>query len=314
MTKEQLTVLTAKCLEGKATAEEKAILEQWYYSFDERELTVELPMGDEYELEDRMKARIDEMTARRSVRPFLKVIRRLRPAAVIFLVLTAGLLAVFFNSRQVYSAQQHPRFVTLEDGTEVWLNTATKLVYTDLPFLRERRLTLTGEAYFDVAREADKPFIIRSGNMTTQVLGTSFNIKCYPDEPFNVTVISGKIRLEDRKTKVVTVLTSNKQLKYSRHRPPVLAVVKPETAHAWTRGQLEFYDQSFGEIARTINRKYKVKVIFSNPALEQCMITASFEKESAVGRVVDLLCKINNATYTFSADSSAVTLDGKGCQ
>lgn len=316
MTKEQLTALTAKYLDRTATAEEKQLLEQWYYSFDEKELVVTLPDGeDEYTLGNRMKQHIDQLNAQgsRRGRIFMQI-RRYQVAAAMVLVLTAALLYVFFSSRQVYNAQQLPRFVVLKDGSKVWLNAATKLVYTDYPFMSERRLTLTGEAYFDVARDPDKPFIIRSGSMVTQVLGTAFNIKAYPDEPFSITVTKGKIKLEDRKTNTVTFLTPNKQVKYADQQPAVLTVAKADLAYAWTKGQLEFYDQSFAEIARTINRKYNVDIIFANKSLEQCMITATFEKESSVSRVIDLLCKINNATYTFSADSSIITLEGKGCQ
>lgn len=315
MTKEQLADLTAKYLGGTATAAEKKMLEQWYYSFDGSELVVELPAGeDEYTLGGRMKKRIDQLNEQED-RPggFYMQMKRFRMVAVIFLVITAALLSVFFSSRHVYNAQHQPRFVVLKDGSKVWLNAATKLVYTDFPFIGERRLTLRGEAYFDVAGNPDKPFIIQSGNMITQVLGTAFNIKAYPDEPFSITVTKGKIKLEDRQTKTITFLTPNKQVRYENQQPPVLTVVKGDAAYAWTKGQLEFYDQSFGEIARTISRKYNVNVIFANQSLEECMITASFEKETPVLRVIDLLCKINNASYTFSADSSVITLEGKGC-
>ncbi|QHS59415.1 FecR family protein [Chitinophaga agri] len=315
MTKEQLTDLTAKYLNGTATADEKALLESWYYSFEQEELTITVAEEKDMALEARMKSRIDQRIAQQQSRPsLLKHLSRWKVAATGILLVTGALLTVFFSNRHVYRAQQRPQFVTLKDGSKVWLNAATKLVYTDLPFFGQRRLDLTGEAYFDVASDPEKPFVIQSGNMTTQVLGTAFNIKAYPDEPFYITVTSGKVKLEDRQTKNVTVLTSNKQLKYTDRQSPVLKEVQSGTAHAWTSGQLEFYDQSFREIARTINRKYNVRVVFASNALEQCMITASFEKESAVSRVIDLLCKINNATYTFSADSSVVTLEGEGCQ
>lgn len=316
MTKEQLTDLTAKYLDGTATATERKLLEQWYYSFEGGELVVELPEGEEEaELESRMKARIDELNAQESRRKriFMKI-RPYRMVAAVFLVFAAALLSVFFSGRQVYNAQRQPRFVVLKDGSRVWLNSATRLVYTDFPFIGERRLNLTGEAYFDVASDPEKPFIIQSGNMVTQVLGTAFNIKAYPNEPFSITVTKGKIKLEDKKTRTVTFLTPNKQVKYADQRPPVLVAVKADMAYSWTKGQLEFYDQSFEEIARTINRKYNVNIVFANKSLEQCMITATFEKESSVSRVIELLCKINNASYAFSADSSTITLDGKGCQ
>jgi len=316
MTKEQLTDLTTKYLKGTATPEEHALLEKWYYSFDQQELSIELPGENEAVLEARMKEQIDQRvkTLNRSRRSLMKRLSVWQIAAGALLLLTGGLLTIFFSNREVYKAAQHPRQIVLKDGSKVWLNAETRLVYTDLPFFSERKLDLTGEAYFDVASDPEKPFIIWSGDMTTQVLGTAFNIKAYPDEPFYITVTSGKVRLEDKQTKTVTVLTSNKQLKYASQHPPVLKEVVSANAYAWTSGQLEFYDQSFGEIARAINRKYNVKVVFANNTLEQCMITASFEKESAVSRVIDLLCKINNATYTFSADSSIVTLEGKGCQ
>src|SRR5262245_3052157 len=99
MTKEQLADLTAKYLGGTATAEERRILEQWYYSFDGTELVIELPAGeDEYALGSRMKERIDQLNeeGNRRGRIFMQI-KRFRMAAVIFLVITAALLATFFS-------------------------------------------------------------------------------------------------------------------------------------------------------------------------------------------------------------------------
>ncbi|MVT07797.1 FecR family protein [Chitinophaga tropicalis] len=312
MTREQLSVLTRKYLDGTANAEEKTLLEKWYHSFEGEELVAELPEGvDEGMLETRLKEKIDR---ERNIRKGLLVqMRRYRVAAAICLLVATGLLAIILQGRKVYATGHQPRFAMLPDGSKVWLNADTRLVYTDYPLLHERSLSLTGEAYFDVVRDPQKPFIIHSGSMTTRVLGTAFNIKAYPGEPFYVTVTSGKIRLEDKKTRTITFLTPDRQLKYNNQNRPVVAQVKAAAAYAWTRGQLEFYDQSFVQIARTIKRNYNIEVVFASESLQHCMFTASFEKETPVSRVVDLLCRINNASYTFNADSSVVTVSGKGC-
>lgn len=310
MTRDELSALTTKYLNGTATAEERSVLEGWYHSFEGRELVAELPEGEDEEmLENRLKERIDQHRSK----GLLIRMKRFQVAAVICVLAAAGALAIFLNSRRVYTTGDQPRFVVLPDGSKVWLNTATRLVYTDYPMLDERHLSLRGEAYFDVARDPEQPFIIRAGSMITQVLGTAFNIKAYPDEPFYVTVTSGKVRLEDKKTRTITFLTPDRQLKYNNQNRPVIAQVKASAAYAWTNGQLEFNDQSFAQIARTIKRKYNVALVFANEPLQHCMFTASFEKETSVSRVLELLCRINNASYTFNADSSVVTVSGKGC-
>src|SRR5690606_34514920 len=103
--------------------------------------------------------------------------------------------------------------LTLEDGTKVWLNADSKLQYpTTFETGRVRRVFLTGEAYFEVAKNAAKPFIVESEQQFVQVLGTHFNISSYPDDALVQTTLSeGSVRVTQKETGVQKQLRPGQQ-------------------------------------------------------------------------------------------------------
>jgi len=136
--------------------------------------------------------------------------------------------------------------VTLEDGTKVWLNAGTKLSYPKHFASDSRKVTLIGEAYFEVLHLAKKPFIIQSGAVKTVVLGTSFNISAYPDDQkVEVTVLTGKVAVitpEKSTSKTNTVfLTPNQKITYKAaglKTAPVKVLAKESIR--WKQGKLVF--------------------------------------------------------------------------
>ena len=104
------------------------------------------------------------------------------------------------------------QFIHLPDGSTVLLNEGSRLSYPDNFSGSKREVELTGEAYFDIREEKGRPFVVRAGNVTTTVLGTSFNIMAYPGKKaVTVTVITGKVRVGDDKEKY-HILTPNQQI------------------------------------------------------------------------------------------------------
>lgn len=325
MTEQELAALARKFLEGQATEAEKERLDQWYYTFDPYQLELTIPptaVNSEQELALRMKARLLE--AMSAVHQPQKIPRRVMispialrwSAAAVLLVALLTWTVLRYNGGKdvVQTALQQQRMLRLPDGTKVWLNADSRLEYDPAFTGTERRVTLTGEAYFDVAQQASRPFIITSGNITTRVLGTAFNIRAYPGQPVSVTVVQGKVQVQDPQLHS-TILEANQQVKYTGPKAkPEIRVVKAALYQSWTSGQLDFDDQSFEEIAATLHRRYNVTIDFSNKQLKYCHFTGSFEKEASLARVLDLLGRINGTTYSANADSTQITIAGSGCE
>lgn len=147
--------------------------------------------------------------------------------------------------------------VDLPDGTRVWLNAASSLTF---PFsfagLSERRVELTGEAYFEIAKDAAKPFIVISNAQTVEVLGTHFNVNAYHDEPnIKTTLLEGAVKVNGRQLQPG-------QQSVLRDGRISIANVEPDTEVAWKNGEFIFNGQDFRTVMRMISRWYDVDVIY----------------------------------------------------
>lgn len=189
----------------------------------------------------------------------------------------------------------------LPDGTAVWLNGGSRLTYNpDMNNLDTREVTLEGEAFFDVARNAAKPFAIHTPKMDIKVLGTSFNIKAYTqDNTTEATLITGavEVTLNDGVERNVKLLPNQKIIlqhpteNQSLTQPNLVAGYKIENIHnnpqdsmvaetAWCDNYLVFDNNNFEDIALKMERWYGIKVHLSGSKLKNYRFTATFKNES----------------------------------
>ncbi len=216
--------------------------------------------------------------------------------------------------------------IQLPDGSSVWLNSSSKLTYTTEDFgSKIREVSLVGEAYFDVAKNPNKPFIIHTTQMDIKVLGTAFNVKSYPtDKTVETSLIHGSVEvtLNDRQEKILLkpneklVLnkqqnkseksnTLNKQMKNKANEKPIIELshltIYPKdnsiVETAWMENKLVFRNESLEEIALKMERWYGVSIIINNEDLKKEIITGSFEKES-INQALKALQFTNKFTYT----------------
>ncbi|MEO6290431.1 MAG: FecR domain-containing protein, partial [Ginsengibacter sp.] len=168
------------------------------------------------------------------------------------------------------------RFIILPDNSSVVLRAGSKLQYPVSFNGNTREVTLWGEAYFDIASNPAKPFIIHTGKVKTTVLGTAFNIKA-DGKQVVVTVTRGKVKVEDE-SKVLAVLTPDQQVWYDvpEDKTAQQTVNANNIVTDWTREDMVFNGISFEEIAGIISKRYGVAVQFKNEALKKCKLRASF--------------------------------------
>lgn len=151
--------------------------------------------------------------------------------------------------------------VILPDGTKVWLNAATSLTYNASLIQNGKRLTqLSGEAYFEVAKDKAHPFIVASGNQQVEVLGTHFNINAYPDEPAQATtLVEGSVRVRSGDEQK-TIRPGEQAL--STNRGIQLRQVEVESFIDWKDGDFYFEKADFRSVMRKIARWYDVEVVY----------------------------------------------------
>ncbi|MEZ2336887.1 FecR family protein [Mucilaginibacter sp. RCC_168] len=184
----------------------------------------------------------------------------------------------------------------LTDGTVVWINSGSKLKFPEKFTGTKRELYLQGEAYFDVAHDASRPFIIHTGKVATQVLGTAFNIKAYGSNEFDVTVARGKVSvgLIDQQLGILTAeqgLSYNSISKLSKRYPVTLAKLR------WMYGDLIFDNMKMADAAETLERWYDIKITLTDPQIRSRRFSASFLKHEHIGQVLNVLSEIAHFSY-----------------
>lgn len=206
-------------------------------------------------------------------------------------------------------------FVALPDGTKVWLNADSKVIFNRNSFKKRRELVLEGEAFFDVMKDSANPFVIHAKAVNITVLGTAFNVRAYPDEGFMETSLyrgSVEVALMDKPNEKV-ILKPNEKLSIEDFTDPVLGNKADSKANAgagdmkisevqfqkeesdslslenlWMENKLVFDAESMEEVARKIERWYDVEVVIQNDDLKQTKFSGIFDNES-VDQVIDAL-------------------------
>lgn len=207
------------------------------------------------------------------------------------------------------------QLVHLPDGSTVLLNDNSTLKYDQNSFdSKTREVTLTGEAFFDIKHNPEKPFIVHTGKIQTKVLGTAFNINAQnSSDNIEVTVARGKVQVGDIE-KVYGVITPNQQIKVNKstlsfEQNNVSAAIVTE----WKSNYLILDDLNMAEAVSLIAQKYKVQIFISNEKIKNCRITASFLNEEDLDHVLKVISSVIETEYHYN-NAGNVVLDGKGCE
>ena len=157
------------------------------------------------------------------------------------------------------------RTVCLPDGSTVTLNHYSSLSYPEKFKSDKREVKLNGEAYFEVARNHEKPFTVKSQAMDVRVLGTSFNIKCRPDNSFaETTLVEGEVEVKDKSDKGrITLLPGQKAVLNRVTGRMQVKQVDPKMEIVWHNDLIPFEKSSIFQIAAALERFYGVKIILS---------------------------------------------------
>jgi transmembrane sensor len=207
------------------------------------------------------------------------------------------------------------RFINLPDGSSVILNENSKIELSkSFNSNGMREVYLYGEAYFDIAHDSNRPFIVHTGKIKTTVLGTAFNIKANPGSKLvTITVTRGKVKVGDDQ-KTYNVLVPDEQVvidesltKYTK-KP-----IKAESVIEWTNEDMYFDDVSMKDVANQLQDRFDVKIIFSNEQIKSCKFSATFLKTQSLEQILNIIGEFNQINYQFNG-AKTVVMDGSGCQ
>ena len=196
--------------------------------------------------------------------------------------------------------------IILADGTKVYINSDSRIVYDNTYNKKTRMVSLEGEAYFEVAKDKEKPFIVKANGINVQALGTSFNIHAHKDDKsVAVILISGKVKVDDGRheaymkpnERLVCNLTNGQFEKSELH---------PNASYLlWRSNELAFYGESFEEICTMLTRMYNCKFIFKNEKVKQYTYHGII-KNSSLNNVLEYISQAGGINYKIKSDNTIV--------
>lgn len=299
--------------------------------------TSSFPVNDtEQESKDLIYSRLKDSMGKKPEKPVYQMNQWRNRAAVLI-----GLFAVsFLLYRLSPSKQENPGSVDtdialiqtksnpagkkskihLADGSTVWLNSDSKLSYPEAFSGDKREIWLEGEAFFEVFRDEDKPFLVHTGKVTTRVLGTSFNINSFDmEEDIAVTVLSGKVQVavydsvaDSHSHKAI--LLPGEQVSYDKKEETMnVGKVDESQIAIWKEKTLLFNKEPFAKVILMLERWYGVEIENLNPATNSCFVHGKYTNESLENVLTSLQYALG-FEYEIDSKTKKITIKGGNCQ
>jgi ferric-dicitrate binding protein FerR (iron transport regulator) len=192
--------------------------------------------------------------------------------------------------------------LTLSDGSVVWLNAGSRLIYPSRFSGSSREVILFGEAFFEVSRDEKSPFIVKTSALEVTVLGTKFNISAYPEDNVIQTVLKeGSVSIRRNGSGLFEqdlVLTPNQMASFDKtNQDTKVSLVDANACIIWTQGLLCFDDLEMCRILKSVERYYNIHIQYADPLVGSQRITGKLDLNKEVEQVFEYLTKVSSVKF-----------------
>lgn len=241
----------------------------------------------------------------------------LRTAAVFIILISTGTAVYQYTKAKlvmpdmIVSVDKGQKAnLTLPDGSKVWVNSDSRITYGSQFNDEERIIHLDGEAYFEVAPDKDRPFIVQTKDLAVQALGTSFDVKSYSDDLFVSTVLlTGEVRVKSDFCSMT--LIPNEKIIFDKVSGKMEKTNVEDAVHysAWKSNTLAFEAETFENIVKTLQRFYNTQIRFESESLKKYRFTGS-PGNTSLESVLQILSLTSPLTYEIT-DSMIILRENK---
>jgi transmembrane sensor len=238
----------------------------------------------------------------------------LKVAASVLIVITCGLAINFWRAGDEvirFAATSDPRTVTLPDGSTIIINRNSTVSYTKAFGKNDRAIDLSGEAFFEITRDEQKPFIIHAGKTEVEVLGTSFNVLAYDSlDQTSVTVKTGVVKF--------SVPALNKEVTLNAGQKGVFAKTTAALENfenddpnflSWETREIVFTESDLKTVVAVLSKAYNVNIQLSAKNTDNCLVTARFDHQN-LEAVLHVLQNTLNISYQINGNHVVITSEG----
>lgn len=329
MTKQEFNLLSNKYLQGMCSVEEELLLLEWSEKLD-KENQLKISSSEKEEIRGRILRNIHSKIPNQQFSKITKI------GIGIVTSLAACLLVVFLlniRTTEISDSKSANAFgmemknmtlvdqkVLLKDGSLVILKPKSSIIYSKDFNIKKREVFLIGQAFFKVKRNVTKPFVVHSGDLNTEVLGTSFWVKSNTrNNQIEVSVTSGKVsvysnKVSDNNNLNGVILTRNQKVVFDivskTINPTIVDNPLPILTPDFSKGQLIFQATPLQSVLSNVSKHYGVEIILTNPKSNDCLITADLNGLSLFTQL-DLICKSVGAIY--EKRGTVIFITGDGC-
>ncbi|MEZ5104085.1 MAG: FecR family protein [Draconibacterium sp.] len=224
-------------------------------------------------------------------------------------------------------------FVQLTDGSKVWLNAGSTLKYKNTFGTSDRELQLTGEGFFEVSKNKELPFIVKTSEINVIAVGTKFNVKAYSEEKtIETTLVEGSVKLESstvkladnlflkpnekavftRKNQQLDLFSQGDKVKGEAVKPKleIMESIQPEPIISWKDKRWVISNEKLGDLAKKLERRFEVNFIFDNDVLKEYSFRGTLEDES-LEQIMEAIRFSSPIKYVIEDKTVYVMADGQ---
>ena len=309
-----------KYFEGIASPEEEDAVYRWLDAssenegelLKEREFFDAMILAGSTEEDIAGKSVVSEVTKVSLIRPWMRDV--LKIAAAVAITVACGLYFYVSEKKELMAAMNTVTVpagqrvnLKLSDGTTVWLNARSEMVYPAVFSGAKREVKLDGEGYFEVEHDKECPFVVHTQRCDIEVLGTKFNVEAYSDsEEFSTSLMEGSVKVTDNAALSASVLLKPDQAVHFKDGRLLVSSIGDYDHFRWRDGLVCFNDVAFNELMKRFEKCYGISIVIENKNLEEYSCSGKFRISDGLDNALRILQR--NAKYTFerNEDNSIV--------
>lgn len=327
MSLQEIEEILERYSKNECTETEKQLVEKWFDAIGKE--SGELDIRTQMVVKERLWSKLDNREHKHY--SYWKLSRI--AATFLFLVASTFLLLNYFNSEEnkvsavvegakmlhFVNSDATPKKIAMKDGTVISLEPGSEISFPEV-FHNKREVYLSGEAFFEVTKNINQPFLVYANEVTTKVLGTSFLVKAYKHEKeIVVAVKTGKVSVftkpsgNKRKTQEEIIVTPNQQVIYNRNENLTVKMLIDDPQRVIPEPPLKpsYKNAPVVEIFQTLEKNYGIDIQYDANALSGCTLTHADLTEEGLYEQIEIICNALGAGY--KRDEFSILIEADGC-